>query len=94
MEIDAPGKKGVPEVDLYFCLLTMVYLLLDQKQHAKGLQLSMEVVELVQNLNRRTSDTLASMIYFYYSLFHEVSGKLSDCFSYFILEFFRTFDDF
>ncbi|KAL1843579.1 hypothetical protein VTJ49DRAFT_862 [Mycothermus thermophilus] len=82
MEIDsepkAAGKNGakketkeaIPEVDVFLGILTQV-LLHDAKQVRRGFEFSQVLVERIRSLNRRTLDSLAAKVYFYYSLFAE-----------------------
>ncbi|KAJ3084255.1 26S proteasome non-ATPase regulatory subunit, partial [Physocladia obscura] len=43
-----------------------------------GLALSSEVVDYIQQLNRRTLDQLSAKIYFYYERFFELANRLAD----------------
>lgn len=61
----------LPEIDVYLHLLVQIYLL-DQKRYSQGAQYSTELVEKVHGLNRRTLDSLASKVYFYYARFYEL----------------------
>lgn len=85
MDVDTASMKkklkhtgAEPEVQLYFSLLVIVYLL-DQKQHEKGMKLAIDTVALISRMNRRTADPIAASVYFYFSLFHELAGRLEDC---------------
>ncbi|KAK0673710.1 PCI domain-containing protein [Cercophora samala] len=87
MEIDsepkAAGKNGVkkeqkeiiPEVDVFLGILTQV-LLHDNKQWQQGLEFSRYLIEKVQELNRRTLDSLSAKVYFYFELFAEQLAPL------------------
>ncbi|KAI2786630.1 putative 26S proteasome regulatory subunit rpn3 [Penicillium oxalicum] len=75
MDLDSekakPGSKEVlPEVDIYLSILVQIYLF-DQRQIQRGAKLSTELIERLRALNRRTLDSLAARVYFYYSLFFE-----------------------
>lgn len=67
------GASGnvLPEVDIYIHLLAQIYLL-DQKSLEEGAKFSTELVETIHLLNRRTLDSLAAKVYFYYARFHEL----------------------
>ncbi|KAF7717257.1 26S proteasome non-ATPase regulatory subunit 3 [Penicillium ucsense] len=80
MEMDSetskPGPKDVlPEVDIYLSILVQIYLF-DQRQIQRGAKLSTELIERLRALNRRTLDSLAARVYFYYSLFYEQIAPL------------------
>ncbi|KAI9331662.1 proteasome regulatory subunit C-terminal-domain-containing protein [Zopfochytrium polystomum] len=83
MEVDAAAgdekqpvpQTIVPEVELYFGYLVLLYLY-DHKLVEKGISLSERLVHEIQTLNRRTLDAIASKVYFYYSMFYESVGKL------------------
>lgn len=79
----APGKNGakkeakdvIPEVDVFLGILTQV-VLHDTKQLQQGFEFSQSLVDRIRAANRRTLDTLAAKVYFYYSLFAEQSAPL------------------
>lgn len=75
MEIDDSAAKKdqevLPEIDVYLHLLVQIYLL-DQKKIQEGAAFSDGLVTLVHGLNRRTLDSLASKVYFYYARFYEL----------------------
>lgn len=83
MEIDskppsknaATSKEVLPEVDVYLSILCQV-LLYDQEAFDKGTGFSDRLVEHIRTLNRRTLDSLAARVYFYYSLFYEHTAPL------------------
>ncbi|KAF8449656.1 proteasome regulatory subunit C-terminal-domain-containing protein [Terfezia claveryi] len=64
----------LPEVDVYINFLVQVFLL-DQKLIEAGARLSAELVKKIHTHNRRTLDSLAAKVYFYYSRFHELIGN-------------------
>lgn len=66
----APKKEVIPEVDIFLGILILVYLY-DSKQHQRGYDLARVLAERIHALNRRTLDSLAAKVYFYYSLFSE-----------------------
>ncbi|KAL2023678.1 hypothetical protein VTK56DRAFT_1392 [Thermocarpiscus australiensis] len=82
MEVDsdskAPGKNGakkevkeiIPEIDVFLGILTQV-LLHDSKRFQQGFDFSHFLAVRVRSLNRRSLDSLAAKVYFYYSLFAE-----------------------
>ncbi|KAL2194835.1 proteasome regulatory subunit C-terminal-domain-containing protein [Corynascus similis CBS 632.67] len=87
MEIDgepkAPSKNGakketkevIPEVDVFLGILTQVFLH-DSKQLQQGFEFSHYLVDRIRSVNRRTLDSLAAKVYFYYSLFAEQIAPL------------------
>ncbi|CAG8207007.1 unnamed protein product [Penicillium nalgiovense] len=79
MEVDS-DKKPIPketlaEVDAYLSILVQIYLF-DQREIQKGAQFSTSLIERLRALNRRTLDSLAARVYFYYSLFFEQLSPL------------------
>ncbi|KAJ5372198.1 hypothetical protein N7517_004204 [Penicillium concentricum] len=79
MEVDS-DKKPIPketlaEVDAYLSILVQIYLF-DQREIQKGVQFSTNLIERLRALNRRTLDSLAARVYFYYSLFFEQIAPL------------------
>ncbi|KAF3206169.1 26S proteasome non-ATPase regulatory subunit [Orbilia oligospora] len=73
MDVDTdikPAEVILPEVDIYLHLAVQVYLL-DQGQFEKGARFSDDLVKRMHGMNRRTLDSLAAKVYFYYSIFNE-----------------------
>lgn len=80
MEVDSEKNKAAPkevlaEVDAYLSILVQIYLF-DQRQIQKGAKFSTDLIERLRALNRRTLDSLAARVYFYYSLFYEQIAPL------------------
>ncbi|BCS22948.1 proteasome regulatory particle lid subunit RPN3 [Aspergillus puulaauensis] len=80
MEVDTdktrPSTKEVlPEIDTYLSILVQIYLY-DRKEIQKGAKFSTGLIERLRTLNRRTLDSLAARVYFYYSLFFEEIAPL------------------
>lgn len=80
MEVDSEkskttSKEVLPEVDAYLSILVQIYLF-DQRQIQKGAQFSTNLIERLRTLNRRTLDSLAARVYFYFSLFFEQTAPL------------------
>ncbi|CEJ56892.1 Putative 26S proteasome non-ATPase regulatory subunit 3 [Penicillium brasilianum] len=80
MEVDSDKAKAgpkeiLPEVDIYLAILVQIYLF-DQRQIQKGAKFSIELIERLRSVNRRTLDSLAARVYFYYSLFFEQIAPL------------------
>ncbi|KAJ1841130.1 26S proteasome non-ATPase regulatory subunit, partial [Coemansia sp. RSA 2703] len=73
----ASVKVCEPEVAMYFGLLAQL-LLLDGSEYERGAQLSNVLVAMVSSTQRRTLDSVASRVFFYYSRFFEVADRLSD----------------
>ncbi|KAL5356402.1 proteasome regulatory subunit C-terminal-domain-containing protein [Aspergillus floccosus] len=69
------SKEILPEIDTYLSILVQIYLY-DKKEIQKGAQFSTNLVERLRTLNRRTLDSLAARVYFYYSLFFEQIAPL------------------
>lgn len=70
-----PAKEVLPEIDVYLSILVQVHLY-DRKAIDSGAQFSSALVEHLRTLNRRTLDSLAARVYFYYALFHEETAPL------------------
>jgi 26S proteasome regulatory subunit N3 len=68
-------KEILPEIDTYLSILVQIYLY-DKKEIQKGAQFSTNLIERLRTLNRRTLDSLAARVYFYYSLFFEQIAPL------------------
>ncbi|KAI9928009.1 26S proteasome non-ATPase regulatory subunit [Aspergillus wentii] len=80
MEVDSEktkssSKEVLPEVDTYLSILVQIYLY-DKKDVQDGAKFSTNVIERLRTLNRRTLDSLAARVYFYYSLFFEQIAPL------------------
>ncbi|PYH88892.1 terpenoid synthase [Aspergillus ellipticus CBS 707.79] len=80
MEIESDKSKAapkeiLPEVDTYLSILVQIYLF-DKKEIQKGAQFSTNLIERLRTLNRRTLDSLAARVYFYYSIFFEQIAPL------------------
>ncbi|KAL4880083.1 hypothetical protein BJY04DRAFT_219613 [Aspergillus karnatakaensis] len=74
-EIKSPTKEVLPEVDSYLAVLVQIFLY-DKKEIKKGVQFSTGLIERLRVLNRRTLDSLAARVYFYYSNFFEQIAPL------------------
>lgn len=68
-------KEVLPEVDTYLSILVQIYLY-EKKDFQRGAKFSTGLVERLRTLNRRTLDSLAARVYFYYSLFFEQIAPL------------------
>ncbi|RAL06381.1 proteasome regulatory particle lid subunit RPN3 [Aspergillus ibericus CBS 121593] len=79
MEVEEKTKSSVkeilPEVDIYLSILVQIYLY-DRKEIQLGADFSTNLIERLRTLNRRTLDSLAARVYFYYSLFYEQVAPL------------------
>ena len=64
---------SLPEKDAFVGYLTLLHLH-DQKDYAKGLTLAKTLLTAIQLANRRTMDTIAAKIYFYYARFSELQS--------------------
>ncbi|KAL5337542.1 isoprenoid synthase domain-containing protein [Aspergillus crustosus] len=65
-----PTKEILPEIDIYLSILVQIFLY-DNKEIKKGARFSTALIERLRKLNRRTLDSLAARVYFYYSIFFE-----------------------
>lgn len=68
-------KEILPEIDAYLSILVQIYLY-DQKETQRGAEFSTNLIERLRSINRRTLDSLAARVYFYYSLFFEQIAPL------------------
>ncbi|RHZ57620.1 proteasome regulatory particle lid subunit RPN3 [Aspergillus thermomutatus] len=80
MEVDSEKNKSapkeiLPEVDTYLSILVQIHLY-DKKDIQRGAKFSTALIERLRTLNRRTLDSLAARVYFYYSLFFEQVAPL------------------
>ncbi|CCJ28582.1 unnamed protein product [Pneumocystis jirovecii] len=77
--VDFKGKDKdiLPEVDIYIHLIIQFYLL-DTKEYEKGAIFSQQLIEKLKTFNRRSMDKISAKVYFYYSYFFEIQGKLSE----------------
>ena len=69
------SKDILPEVDTYLSILVQIYLY-DTKATELGAKFSINLVERLRTLNRRTLDALSARVYYYYSLFFEQLAPL------------------
>ena len=69
------AKEVLPETDVYLSILVQVHLY-DRKAINAGALFSSALVEHLRTLNRRTLDSLAARVYFYYALFFEETAPL------------------
>nr|KAJ0189879.1 hypothetical protein LSAT_V11C800438890 [Lactuca sativa] len=65
------------EMEIYCYFLVLIFLI-DQKKYTEAKACSSAGIASLKNSNRRTVDVLASRLYFYYSLSHELSNSLSE----------------
>eukprot|EP00732_Lithocolla_globosa_P004186 Lithocolla_globosa_v1_NODE_3722_length_1597_cov_31.643969.p1 type:complete len:469 gc:universal NODE_3722_length_1597_cov_31.643969:48-1454(+) len=80
MEVDSEksdAKQVLPEVEVYFGLLLLLFLI-DQKSYQKASVQSSWLVEAVQTHNRRSLDPLAAKCYFYASRVHDLQQTTND----------------
>ncbi|KAL4866653.1 hypothetical protein BDV12DRAFT_187296 [Aspergillus spectabilis] len=80
MDVDTDKTKSsakdiLPEIDIYLSILVQIFLY-DKKEIQKGANFSTGLIERLRTLNRRTLDSLAARVYFYYSLFFEQIAPL------------------
>lgn len=72
-----PKASVIPEVEAYAYLLVTLFLL-DSKLNEVAKECSTAAVQRLQQFNRRTLDSLAARVYFYFSLSHERTGSLAE----------------
>ncbi|XP_020596835.1 probable 26S proteasome non-ATPase regulatory subunit 3 [Phalaenopsis equestris] len=72
-----PAKYFLPEIEIYCYLLVLIFLI-DQKRYDEAKACSSASIARLKNINRRTVDILASRLYFYYSLSHELTNSLAE----------------
>lgn len=65
----------LPELDVYFQLLLLLYLI-DSNKHEAAVKCSDLLIQKILSQNRRTLDLLASKCYFYHARSYELVGKL------------------
>lgn len=87
METDGPavnfkarsGKSAqtplLPELDAYIHLLVLLYLI-DSERYENAVKCSDQLMQKLQNYNRRTLDSLAAKCFFYHLRCYELTGKL------------------
>lgn len=80
MEVDtARGpREPLPEVEMYLRLLILHHLLTDEKNYPKAKKLSVETVEKMQLLNRRSMDAIAAKVWYAVERTYELSGNLAE----------------
>jgi 26S proteasome regulatory subunit N3 len=69
--------ETVPEIEIFIGLLVVFYLF-DQKQFQTGGSTCLNLIERCKLLNRRTLDPIQARLFFFYSLFSEKQGKLTE----------------
>ncbi|KAF3619951.1 putative 26S proteasome non-ATPase regulatory subunit 3 [Capsicum annuum] len=78
VEIPATDAKYlVPELEIYCCLLVLVFLI-DQKKYNEAKACSSESIVRLKSMNSITADVLASRLYFYHSLSYELADDLAE----------------
>jgi len=70
-------KTVLPEVEIYLHLLVTIFLI-DKQLYAEACESSREMVNRVQEFNRRTLNPLSAKAFFYYSLAHEKTDRLQE----------------
>ncbi|KAI1796565.1 diphenol oxidase-A2 [Ganoderma leucocontextum] len=85
MDVDSattPSKQvssePVPEVEIYFYLLILHYLLISPTNYPKAAKLAHETVEKIQALNRRSMDPIAAKVWYAVERTYELGGELAD----------------
>ncbi|VFQ65892.1 unnamed protein product [Cuscuta campestris] len=66
----------LPELEIYCYLLLLIHLI-DQRKYNEAKDCSSASIARLKLFNKTTIDVLASKIYHYYSLSHELTGHLS-----------------
>jgi 26S proteasome regulatory subunit N3 len=71
----AKGASPTPEIDVFLGILLQVYYF-HKKEYQVGAEWSNVLAQQIQSHNRRTMDSLAARVYFFYSLFAEELAPL------------------
>jgi len=74
---ESPKPTNTPEVEI-LCFMLLLMNLLDNKKAQQAKEVSIKALQRLSTLNRRTLDTIAARIYFYYAWSHEQTGQLAD----------------
>ncbi|KAG5337244.1 putative 26S proteasome regulatory subunit rpn3 [Termitomyces sp. T112] len=86
MDVDnSPNKSAtpavsvpVPEGEIYLRLLILHFLLTSPSTYQRALELSVQTVQKMQSLNRRSMDPIAAKIWFAVERAYELGGELAD----------------
>jgi len=70
-------KSALPEIEVYVRLLITMYLI-DKKNYDQAIQCSEQLVQRLQDWNRRTLNPLSAKAYFYYSRSYELTHRLEE----------------
>ena len=70
--------EPLPEVEVYFRLLTIHHLLTTPSNYTKAAKLAHETVEKMQTLNRRSMDPIAAKVWYAVERTYELGGELAD----------------
>ncbi|KAE8684465.1 putative 26S proteasome non-ATPase regulatory subunit 3 [Hibiscus syriacus] len=73
--VQTPTKHLLPELEIY-CYLLVLLFLIDQKKYNEAKACSSASINRLKSPNRRTHDTLASRLYFYYSYSRKAMSSL------------------
>lgn len=73
-----PTSDPIPEVEIYFRLLLIHHLHTFKDNLAKSVELSKETVDKMQQLNRRSMDTIAAKVWFAVERSYQLGGELAD----------------
>lgn len=73
-----PTSDPVPEVEVYFRLLLIHHFHTSKDNFAKSVELSKETIEKIQQLNRRSMDSIAAKVWFAVERSYELGGELAD----------------
>lgn len=82
MDLDSapksPPTDPAPEVEMYLRLLILLHLLSSEPTHEQALDLANETVQKMQQMNRRSMDTIAGKIWYAVERAYDLVGDLSD----------------
>jgi len=73
MDVEA-SKERVPEVYVFVALVALIFFY-DQQDYLRGQTFAKEAVLYLNTVNRRSMDSLAAKVYYYYALFYEANGQ-------------------
>ncbi len=73
-----PPSEPVPEADIYLRLLLIHHLTASPDTRKRAIELSVETIEEMQALNRRTMDPIAAKVWYAVERAYELGAGLAD----------------
>jgi 26S proteasome regulatory subunit N3 len=74
----ATTAEPVPEAEIYFRLLIIHHLNTSPTTYTQAKELSIETIEKMQALNRRSMDPIAAKVWYAVDRTYELNGELAD----------------